>query len=122
MSTAAVLVILALAELDTREFYRAALSRAGFDVVTASPATALNAARHLRPGAIVIDAECEDGLCACRDFKADAAVARIPLIALAGPDQQGLDESCNIVLPIDCLDTELIDTIDRLLVERDRNG
>jgi CheY-like chemotaxis protein len=117
-----VYVVLAIEEPDISAFYAAALTRAGFQVLAATPSRAVSVARHVKPDVIVIDAAREAGAGACSDFKADPQLGRIPLVALAPPDHGPLDPSCDLVLPVDCLDTELVEAIDRLLLRRRRTS
>jgi DNA-binding response OmpR family regulator len=116
-------VLLALEEPHTLEFYRANLEYAGFEVVVTDPAGALAAARTLRPAIIVIDGSRTSGAHTCREFKSDARLRRVPIIAMAPPDASAtLDGACDAVLPVQCLPDVLVATIDRLLVAHLKNS
>jgi CheY-like chemotaxis protein len=107
-------VLLALGQQDIRDFYGDALEHAGFDVLATAPADALNAARQLKPDVIVIDGQTAEGVDVCRVFKTDPVTRRIPLVALAPPDSADLDELCDVVLPVSCLEGDLIRALDKI--------
>ena len=109
-------VLLALDDTDTRAFYAANLGTAGFRVTTVRTREALQTARRTGPQVIVIGAAGDGSRCAA--LKRDAALAGVPVIALAEPHRAGgLEAVCDLVLPLDSLPDALIDAIDRVVLK-----
>ena len=84
-------ILLAEDEADIRLVARLALTRAGFDVVTASDgARAVATAVERHPDVILLDwmMPLVDGPSACTQLKADPATRDIPIIFLTAKSQQ----------------------------------
>src|SRR5262245_57221617 len=91
------------------------------DVVEAESAeSARSAIRHARPDVVILDVVMprESGLDLCRELKADAATAQIPIVLLSGSYEVGaaekLSAGADAYLPKPFSPLQLVATVERL--------
>lgn len=108
---------------DAREMYAEYLARAGFKIIEAADGEeGLNTALEAVPDLIVLDIGLPkiDGLTVARRLRAEAATARVPIIALSANTllhfaPLALEAGCSVAMSKPCLPEELLLAIRGLL-------
>ena len=113
---------------DSRDLYRTYLEYVGFRVATARDGReGLDAARRLSPAIIVMDLTMPglDGWAATRILKSDAALQRIPIVAVSGhamksAERAALDAGCDRFVVKPCLPRDFAKIIRDVIREPER--
>ena len=124
--TTAAHVLLVEDYADAREMYATYQGRAGFQISEAADGEqALSCALSSPPDLIVLDLGLPkiDGLTVARRLRAEAATARVPIIALSANtlvnfEPLALEAGCSLALSKPCLPDELLFSIRELLEQR----